>query len=81
MNMRVSTTLLSICAVVRVATAQPEGPLDSLLTTWQGRAAIAHMGDPKVVSWVPLDTTLSRTRLRTMGVELPVFQDLSLIHI
>ena len=75
MNMRVSTTLLSICAVVRVATAQPEGPLDSLLTTWQGRAAIAHMGDPKVVSWVPLDTTLSRTRLRTMGAELPVFQD------
>ncbi len=73
--MRVGTTLLSIWAAVRVATAQPEGPLDSLLSTWQGREVLAHMGDPKVVSWIPLDTTLSRARLKTLGTDLPVFQD------
>ncbi len=73
--MRVGTTLLSICAAVRVATAQPEGPLDSLLSTWSAREALAHVGDPKVVSWAPLDTTLSRARLESLGNDLPVFQD------
>jgi membrane-bound lytic murein transglycosylase D len=73
--MRVGTTLLSIWAAMRVATAQPEGPLDSLLSTWQAREVLAHVGDPKVVSWIPLDTTLSRTRLKTLGTDLPVFQD------
>ena len=73
--MRVGTTLLSICAAVRVATAQPEGPLDSLLGTWPAREMLAHVGDPKVVSWAPLDTTLSRMRLESLGNELPVFQD------
>jgi membrane-bound lytic murein transglycosylase D len=73
--MRVGTTLLSICVAVRVATAQPEGPLDSLLSTWQAREVIARVGDPKVVSWIPLDTTLSRVRLKTLGTDLPVFQD------
>ena len=73
--MRVGTTLLSICAAMRVAMAQPDGPLDSLLTTWQAREAMAHIGDPKVVSWVPLDTTLSRVRLKGFGSDLPGFQD------
>jgi membrane-bound lytic murein transglycosylase D len=73
--MRVGTTLTIICAAVRVATAQPEGPLDSLLTTWQAREVLARTGDPKVVSWIPLDTTLSRSRLKALGSDLPVFQD------
>lgn len=73
--MRVGTTLLSITVAVKVATAQPEGPLDSLLLTWPAREALAHIGDPKVVSWTPLDTTLSRARLKSMGADLPVFQD------
>lgn len=73
--MRVGTTLLSICAAMRVAIAQPEGPLDSLLTTWQAREVMARTGDPKVVSWIPLDTTLSRARLKTLGTDLAVFQD------
>lgn len=73
--MRVGTTLLSIGAAVMVAVAQPEGPLDSLLATWPAREALAHLGDPKVVSWAPLDTTLSRTRMRSLGADLPMFQD------
>lgn len=73
--MRVGTTLLSICAAVRVAVAQPDGPLDSLLTTWPAQVALAHIGDPKVVSWVPLDTSLSRARMKSFGAELPMFQD------
>ncbi len=73
--MRVGTTLLSICVAVRVAIAQPEGPLDSLLTTWQAQEALMRVGDPKVVSWIPLDTNLSRTRLKTLGADLPIFQD------
>lgn len=36
---------------------------------------MAHIGDPRVVSWVPLDTMLSRARLKSMGADLPVFQD------
>lgn len=36
---------------------------------------MARIGDPRVVSWAPLDTTLSRTRLKSMGADLPVFQD------
>ena len=79
--MRVGTTLLSICAAVRVATAQPEGPLDSLLVTWQAREMLAHAGDPKVVSWIPLDTTLSRTRLKTLGTDLPVFQVIDEVNV
>lgn len=73
--MRVGTTLTIICAAVRVATAQPDGPLDSLLTTWQAREMLARTGDPKVVSWIPLDTTLSRSRLKALGSDPPVFQD------
>ena len=73
--MRVGTTLLSIGAAVMVAVAQPEGPLDSLLATWPAREALAHLGDPKVVSWIPLDTTLSRARMKSLGTDLPLFQD------
>jgi len=78
--MRVGTTLSMFLLVAGPATAQLggspySGPLDSLCSTWTIRELREHAGDPKVVSWAPLDTNLSRTRLHALTEGVPAFQD------